>query len=88
MFKIVDGVDVPLTEEEIAEFEERTRVFEEEKEAYKKTEYKYKRAREYPKLDDMLVALIEKEEGRPEALNELMARRQMIKSKHPKPTQI
>jgi hypothetical protein len=49
-----------------------------------KEEYRELRRREYPSLDDMLVALIEKEEGRPEALSALMAERALVKTKYPK----
>ncbi len=85
MFKIVNGVEVPLTEAEIADFNERERAHADALEAYELVKYKELRKAEYPTLEDMLVAMVEKEEGRPEALAELMAKRQQIKTKYPKP---
>ena len=51
----------------------------------KENEYKELRKREYPTINQLVVALIEKEEGRPEALNELKIKRKQIKEKYPKP---
>lgn len=48
-------------------------------------QYKDLRKAEYPSLEDMIVALIEKEEGRPEALNALMELRLQVKLQYPKP---
>lgn len=43
------------------------------------------RAREYPPIDECVVALLEREEGRPEALAALMLEREAVKRKYPKP---
>ena len=43
------------------------------------------RAREYPPIDACVVALLEREEGRPEALAALMLEREAVKRKYPKP---
>jgi hypothetical protein len=83
--KMVDGVLVPLTEEEVLEFLQREADHEVEQAAAALMQYKELRKREYPSLDDLVVAIIEKEEGRPEALNALMLQRLQIKNKYPKP---
>lgn len=48
-------------------------------------DYINNRRREYPSLDELIIALLEKEEGRPEALNAYMLKRAQIKNKYPKP---
>lgn len=85
MFKLVNGVSVLLTQEEIDDFKQRELNHKQEAENYKTVEYKDLRRREYPTLEDIVVALIEKEEGRPDSLNALMALRAQIKVKYPKP---
>lgn len=49
-----------------------------------KSKYKELREKEYPSIQDIVVALIEKEEGRPEALEALKTLRAAIKIKYPK----
>jgi len=48
-------------------------------------DYKNKRRIEYPRLEVMLLALIEADEGRPEAMAALQELRAAIKLKYPKP---
>ena len=85
MYKLVNGVELPLTEEELSEAAEREAVHEEQLRQDAKVAYKRLRQAEYPSLEDLTVALMEKEEGRPEALDELKAKRAAIKAKYPKP---
>lgn len=85
MFKIVNGIEIPLNEDEILEFEKREAEHAQKIEYFLSIAYQGRRREEYPSVDELVVALIEREEGRPEALNALMLRRQQIKNKHPKP---
>ena len=85
MHKLVNGVEVPLTEQEILEYQEREEEHNRQQLLYSMIQYQDDRKREYPPLEEMLVALIEKEEGRPASLNLLMSERQRIKAKYPKP---
>lgn len=50
-----------------------------------KVEYKTLRSSKYPSLNDVIVALIENEEGRPEALEALKILRAEVKALYPKP---
>lgn len=84
MFKLVDGIEVPLTEGEIAEMEQREAAHLQKMAELEAVKYQELRRQEYPSLDEMLVALLEKEEGRPEVFNELMVKRTQIKNKYPK----
>jgi hypothetical protein len=84
--KIVDGVVVPLTEEEEADFVQREQDHAILVQELALTQYQKNRRNEYPALEDMIVALVEDlREGRPEALQALMAKRAIIKAKYPKP---
>lgn len=85
MFKMVNGVETALTEEEILEFQQREEAHRVKMEQQALVQYQEDRKLEYPSLDAMLVALIEKEEGRPDSLNALMEQRAAIKLKYPKP---
>ena len=85
MYKIVNGEMVALTPEEVIEFNAREEEYANERIQEQAVQYKTLRKKEYPSLEDMLVALIEKEEGRPDSLNLLMSERQRIKAKYPKP---
>ncbi len=86
MYKLVNGVEVALSEQEILEFQEREAAHALKQQEYLLVKYKDLRKSEYPTVDELLVALIEKEEGRPEALNALMVQRLQVKSKYPKPS--
>ena len=82
--KTQNGVEVPLSDEEIAEFEERERIHRELMESLKKVQYKEDRRKEYPPIDDIVEALIENQEGDPAALNKVKALRAQVKAKYPK----
>jgi uncharacterized protein YbaR (Trm112 family) len=82
--KMVNGVSTPLTEEELADFQAREVAHLAEQQRLAGLLYQEQRRRAYPSLDEMLVALIEKEEGRPEALNALMLKRVQVKNTYPK----
>ena len=85
LFKMVNGENVPLNEEEILKFEAMEQEHLILQQQLLLVEYKEKRRKEYPPLDDIIVALVEKEEGRTEALNALMLQRLQVKNKYPKP---
>lgn len=83
--KMVDGVKYDLTPEEIEQvMQDRAEAALRQKEK-EKTLYQDLRRREYPTIEELTVALIEKEEGRPQALEELIIKRAEIKVKYPKP---
>ena len=52
---------------------------------YEALEYARRRATEYPSLDDVIVALAEKEEGDSTMWDEITVKRAEIKDKYPKP---
>lgn len=83
--KTQNGIEVPLSEEEGLDFQQKELDYLQAVEDAKAVQYKENRQREYPSLNDMLVALIEEKEGRPESLNSLMLLRQQVKNKYPKP---
>lgn len=82
--KTQNGAEVPLSDEEIAEFEERERIHSDLMESLKKVQYKEDRRKEYPPLEDIVEALIENQEGEPAALNKVKALRAQVKAKYPK----
>jgi len=89
--KTSNGKEVPLTQEEIDEFNQRERDFAIELEARKPTQYQRDREKEYnesgAKIQDMIVALWEKViENRPSNANAIQDKRLVIKDKYPKPT--
>lgn len=87
MHKLVNGIEVPLTEQEILEYQTREAAHLEKLAAYELVKYRDQRGAEYPALNDMLVAIIEKYgEGRSESFDALMAKRAAIKLKYPKPS--
>lgn len=57
---------------------------EELKSAYNVLEYRRKRKAEYPSIEDVMVALAEKEEGNSAMWDEISVKRQSIKLKYPK----
>lgn len=85
MFKLVNGVEVLLSQEEIDEIVAREAIHEQKVAADSLVIYKLLRQKEYPSLNELLVAMIEKEEGRPQALEALMIVREQVKLKYPKP---
>jgi hypothetical protein len=90
-YDIIDVVD------ETTEREYKRVVFSEEKwqakldadqakkDAYALVEYKDKRRREYPKVEDVIEAIFEFDEGRPEKYEAMQIKRAEIKKKYPKP---
>jgi len=46
--------------------------------------YRNKRKKEYPPLEDVIVALAEREEGRPEMWESVAALRESVRNKYPK----
>jgi muconolactone delta-isomerase len=86
MKKMVNGVEVDLTPEEIEEFKAREAEHAAKLIEDAKIEYRLKRKSEYPPIEDVVVALLEAyQEGRPEMLKNIMAKRMDIKKKYPKP---
>lgn len=85
MYNMVNGIEVPMTEEEILEFQAREAAHEAAMLAYNLVKYKDDRKKVYPTLEELLVALAEDKEGRPEALADVMARRAAVKLQYPKP---
>tara|TARA_X000001382_G_scaffold117763_1_gene97600 strand:- start:173 stop:364 length:192 start_codon:yes stop_codon:yes gene_type:complete len=47
--------------------------------------YQVQRRKEYPSLEDLIVALIEDKEGNSDMLDTIKAKRQVVKDKYPKP---
>lgn len=87
MHKLVNGIEVPLTQEEISEFEAREAAHLVSLAAYENVKYKDQRASEYPSINDMVVAIVEKYgESRSDSFDALMAKRAAIKLKYPKPS--
>lgn len=85
MHRLINGEPVPLSEEEEAEFLQREADHLAALEEQKLVAYKELRKKEYPPLEEVIVALMEKEEGRPEALDQIKVKRAFIKAKYPKP---
>ena len=87
MHKLVNGIEVPLTQTEIEEFAARQIEHETKLAAYELVKYRDQRSSEYPSINDMVVALVEKYgESRSESFDALMAKRASIKIKYPKPS--
>lgn len=86
--KLVNGVEVPTTSEEDLEMAELAAKHLKDLEENEKVKYKQQRAMEYPSINDVVVAMIEKyEENRPEEMKAIMTKRIAIKQKYPKPNQ-
>lgn len=85
LFKLVDGISVPLSEQEIQEFEAAEAAHAAAQVEFARTEYQRLRAGDYPPIDDLVVALIEDKEGRPEMLAGIQSLRAAVKAKFPKP---
>ena len=83
--KLVNGVQVPLTPQEIIEAEQREIEHLQRIADYEATRYQIDREKEYPPIKDIVVALLEAAEGSPAALEAIKAKRVQIKQKFPKP---
>jgi hypothetical protein len=57
-----------------------------EEKAYNDSKYQRDRASQYPSIQDVVVALAEKEEGNDTMWKEITSLRQKVKSENPKPT--
>lgn len=84
LHKLVNGIQVPLTPEEIEDFYERERLHTLKMEEMARLEYQRLREQAYPRIEELVVALVEKEDGRPEALEALMELRRQVKIQYPK----
>lgn len=84
--KTQNGVEVPLSEEEIAEFQAKEEAHNAMLAASLLTKYREQRRVAYPSIDSLVVAMIEDAEGRPEALEEIKLLRAQVKALYPKPT--
>lgn len=82
--KTLNGVEVPLSAEEEADFYAREKAHADLIAANKLVQYKYDREKEYPPLEEVVEALIENQEGDASALNKVKALRAQVKAKYPK----
>ena len=55
------------------------------REEWQSNKYQHDRREEYPSLEDMTTALMEDKEGNSDMLDDIKAKRQVIKEKYPKP---
>lgn len=86
MKKMVDGIEVDMTQEEIDEFNQREADHRAALAAAALVEYRALRQRAYPSIDEAVVALLESiVENRPESLQALAAERAAVKALYPKP---
>lgn len=81
IYKIVDGVKIKLTNDELAQLKEQQKQIAASMLEYEKTSYARKRASEYPSIGDQLDSLF-KAGLYPE---EMAAKIQAVKDKYPKP---
>lgn len=80
--KIVDGVEVPLTPEELAELTERDTAHAAEQAALAATAYQRQRAAEYPPMADYLDGIVKGDQAQVQAyIDACLA----VKAKYPKP---
>ena len=83
---MVNGVELPMTEADLAQIELDEAAYIVEQAALALVAYKEKRRQEYPSIEEVTVAMMEDQlEGRPEALLEIQELRAAIKLKYPKP---
>jgi molecular chaperone DnaK (HSP70) len=86
--KLVNGVRMPLNEQEIKEFEEREALFKKRQQEAKKTEYLRKRKLDpdMPSIEDKINAIYEKlANNNNSQLESIKKKIEEIKIKHPKP---
>lgn len=87
LYNTINGVNVPLTDDEIIEFKKREDEHKAEMEAYKLVKYKDDRLKEYPLIDDMVVSLWKLiVEQKTESVAELQEKRELVKAKFPPST--
>jgi hypothetical protein len=80
--KFVDGVEVPCTEQDIAEMEEKARNWAAFKAEEAKTQYQRDRAAEYPPMADYLDGVAKGDQAQIDAY---IAACLAVKAKYPKP---
>ena len=78
--KLVDKKLIPLSEEELIEYNQRLDKMAELQAEYDAEEWKRNRQSEYPSIDDCIHALLDGGD----TLTELQAKRTAIKTKYPK----
>ena len=84
LYKMVDGVQVELTPEEVAECEARDAAWVDEQAELAKSEYKRARAAEYPPMADYLDGIVKGDQAQVQAyIDACLA----VKEKYPKPTE-
>lgn len=82
LYKMVDGVQVELTPEEIAEFNARTADWETRESERTRTQYQRDRAAEYPPMADYLDGIVKGDQAQVQAyIDACLA----VKEKYPKP---
>ena len=79
MKKIVNGIEVSLTKNDILEIEIKELEYLEEKKLLEKTKYKRDRAKEYPPIEDQLDIIYH------EGIDAWKLKIKTIKDKYPKP---
>lgn len=82
--KMVDGVQVPLTSEEIAELNARMAEWEAQQTDLSKTQYQRDRAAEYPPMADYIDGVVKGDQAQVQTyIDACLA----VKLKYPKPTE-
>jgi len=83
--KIVDGVEVKLTDDELSKIETAEAEWDAHLAEEAKTQYQRDRQAEYPSIDELIVALWEGVvEERMASVTKLEGLRQAVKTKYPK----
>ena len=80
MKKIVNGIEIQLTEQEISDLQNQEQAWLKKKAEYDAEEWKRNRQSEYPSIDDCIHALLDGGD----TLTELQAKRTATKTKYPK----
>ncbi len=83
--KIVNGIEVDPTQEEIDAFEAAEAEHAALMEELAKVKYKEDRRRVYPSINDLVVAIMDEKAGDSTKINELIAQRAAVKAQFPKP---
>ena len=80
MKKIVNGIEIQLTEQEISDLQNQEQAWLKKKAEYDAEEWKRNRQAEYPTLQDCIHAILDGSD----TLTELQAKRTATKTKYPK----
>lgn len=87
--KLVNGIKIPLSSAEKEEMKQKALEHNIKLQELKKVEYKHKREKEYPPIEDLIVALWEHiVEGDPTEKDLLQAKRLLVKHKYLKPKEL